>query len=300
MIRFFAKRKAKKGFTLVETIVVIALIGLIMACVVTFSGPVRAMMKNTTAKADAITINKIIANYIERRLAYANYINVYPRVNASSLNSDLLSAGNDLRLHYTLSQNTRGIMIFKYEESSDPAYKSTYRIYDGVIKDAPGLALPQQNLPADILANLDPSASNHDHDQVFIDEFYSDYEFFIAPTLQVDVNRFKKKAYLKFEITSFNFSDDYGSRNFSLNDNYGIDKETINKYYDPALADGVREIASMPMERTGTHNVTFGLENIKTFGDTIQNGTVQFQDVSSYSAGCAGSDIVIFYSIPKK
>jgi len=299
MIRFFAKRKAKKGFTLVETIVVIALIALIMACVVAFSGPVRTMMKNTNAKADAITINKIIANYIERRLSYANYINVYPRVNASASNTDLLAEAGNLQLHYPLANNTRGMLIFKYEESSDPAYKSTYKVYDGVIKDSPALALPQQNLPADILAHLNPSSANHTHDMVFIDDFYSDYEFFIAPTLQADVNRFKKKAYLKFEITSFNFSDDYGSKNFAVNNNYGIDQNTINKYYDVTLSDGVREISSMTMEKTGTHSVTFGLENIKTFGDTIQNGTVQFQNVSSYSAGCAGSDIVIFYSIPR-
>ena len=77
MIKFFSRLKRRKGFTLTEMIVVTAIIGIIMASVVAFSGPMRDSIKNTEAKADALTINEVLGNYLEHNLAYACKIDAF-------------------------------------------------------------------------------------------------------------------------------------------------------------------------------------------------------------------------------
>ena len=77
LLKLFRKGKYRKGFTLTELIVVIAIIAFIMAAVVAFAGPIRTMVRNTNAKSDANTINKIIGDYIENRIAFANYVQVF-------------------------------------------------------------------------------------------------------------------------------------------------------------------------------------------------------------------------------
>ena len=81
LLKFFGKRRARKGFTLVELVVVMAIIAILMISVVAFAQPIRAMMSNTNAQNDAIIINNGIGNYIERRLAFANDIKIFVRKN---------------------------------------------------------------------------------------------------------------------------------------------------------------------------------------------------------------------------
>ena len=83
------KLRNKKGFTLVELIIVIAIIAILLACVAAFAGPVQKIVKSSAASADALQVNKIIGDYIENRLAYASYIDVHVGKNVNSLQGDL-------------------------------------------------------------------------------------------------------------------------------------------------------------------------------------------------------------------
>ena len=86
MTSMLRRVKSRKGFTLTELIVVVAIVALLMICVTAFVGPINTMVKNTTADADAITINEIAGDYIERRLAYADCIQIYLGANADTTN----------------------------------------------------------------------------------------------------------------------------------------------------------------------------------------------------------------------
>ena len=274
MFKLFSKRK--KGFTLTETIVVVALIGLIMLCVVAFSTPVRTMLSNTNAKADAVTINKIIGSYIEHRLSYANDVSIITEVNFDDAANNTLKDKFDIEKSGRDTNDTTCMMVFRYEPAGigDEPFSSTYKLYDVVIDTTSWSYLNAAN---EVFSGRAAA---------FIDDFYQGFEYFIAPSGEVDVNSIKQKAYLKFEVTSFNFTDRYG---------YQLKSDTLSKYMTPVLTGSVldRGVNLMPEEKLATENVSFTLENVKTTGSIAQTASID----SCKGTPDEGDDIVIFYNI---
>ena len=85
MLKYFLKLRRKKGFTLVELIVVVALLAIMMASIAALSGPIRKMVNRTAASADSVAANATIANYIENRLAFAANIEFVMAYNADMM-----------------------------------------------------------------------------------------------------------------------------------------------------------------------------------------------------------------------
>lgn len=275
MFKLFAKRK--KGFTLTEIIVVVALIGLIMLCVVAFSSPVRTMLTNTNSKADAIIINKIIGSYIEHRLSYANDVTIITETNFRNGANNTLKDKFDIEKSGRDANDTTCMMVFSYEPAAtgeDP-YTSSYKLYDVVID-------PTWSYLNAINEVWSKRA------RAFDDDFYAGFEYFMAPSGEINVNSIKQKAYLSFEITSFNFTDRYG---------YTLKDDTLSKYMTPVLTGTVvdRGVNLMPEEKLATEKVSFTLENVKTTGSMAQTASIE----SCKGTADEGQDIVIFYNIRK-
>ena len=205
MIKFFAKRKYRKGFTLTETIVVVALIAIIMACVVAFGTPVRGMVRHTADKDSALTINKIMGDYVERRLSFANKMDIFVGKTYNSLDADIISAFNDdLNTINNDSTCSAGILVFKQalDINGDGVIDDTndeycFKLVDYKIPKGASSTLPSQ---AALIA---------DDNLVFTDEFYGGLQN-VAEVLchdtvsgkAIDVNA-ANKAYITFRINSF-------------------------------------------------------------------------------------------------
>lgn len=288
--------KRRKGFTLVELIVVTAIIALLMACVAAFSSPVQQMMSETVAEADALKIANISGDYIERRIAYAEGLVIYTGVNFDATNKELSDMYTTYYDYYAAKGNVNaGMLVFRYEPSADvnEPYKATYRMYDIPIKT--GDTYPKS------LNNL----SQYD---VFSDAFYSDYQYLYLVDTEILMNNVKYKAYVNFDVYAYDFTSDYGKM-ITVD---GTDKAgnkvngTLNQYYlnkkDPVTntSDGLTDLVR---ERKAHENVSFALENveIETVNDPANGKVVGTPLYVSYptisTPANKGNDIVIFYNV---
>ena len=288
-MNFIRRLKYKKGFTLSELIVVLAIIGILLAAVAAFADPVSSMIKNTNAKSDTLITSKIMGDYIERRLAYADAVTIVLNTDAGNTADTVITATDGLYNKYKgyASDKTKcGILVFKYVEDSDPT-KSTYKVYDQKIDDKTSYGTIT--------------------DAAYSDAFYGNYSYFITvepymvevidettglPVVpkkmeeKVKFNAAKQVANLDFTIRAYNFSGE--KYTVDGESEYGINDKTMSLYYgklrDPSKTeDGIEKFVH---DRVAYERVSFSLENVT-------------KDTSvSYTAGnITGKDIIIFYSV---
>lgn len=289
IFRLFRKRLGRrKGFTLTELIVVTVLMAVIMAMVVAFATPIRSMVTNTDARSDATVINKILGDYIERRLSYANHIDVYAGMDVTLASGDDQTALNksisDLHdiASATGEKNSPRVMVFKFVENTDTTL-NTFKVYD---------------LP---VSGTTPSSYNfalNDKDLVFTDDFYGDYRYFISfhdTSVEKAKNPAKNSYSLNFRIDSYNPTGDVvdGSSN-----PIGFDLSHIQHYYKQ-VADGKDPdddedaMIKFVSEKIGSENVSFQLKNIHQ--DSQIN--IHFGKKNASAASDYRGDIYVFYNV---
>ncbi|MGN0657515.1 MAG: type II secretion system protein [Ruminiclostridium sp.] len=298
--------KSRKGFTLTELIVVVAIIALLMICVTAFVGPISKMVEATTADTDAITINEIAGDYIERRLAYADCIKIYLASNADPTNGTLSNAYSMMQ-GYRGSSDTTGMLIFKMiEDLSDPK-SNTYRIYDVPIKGSGSSSY--------ISSYTSATGVTLPTSPVFAEDYYGKYQhiFLFDPQsyrggtdkqFNMSVNVVKGKAFLDFDIYSYSF-DTNSAGNLEPKSS---SESTLEKFYKNKI-DSVTNtdngISSLTDDKTAYEHVSFELQNIgisTVKATTTVNGITVEEEVgipklvNSYYIG-EGDDIVIFYNV---
>ena len=302
--------KYKKGFTLSELIVVMAIIGILLAAVAAFADPVRAVVGKSNANSDTINITKIMGDYIERRLSFAKSVTIFTNVTAGASDTNINNAYSkykDFVTKDTSGKTKCGMLVFKYVDMNSDAVFSppqearnaTYKLYDDVISEKSSYGAPTN--------------------PVYAEAFYGKYSYFITPepymiekrddddkivpgeyVESVKVNGAKKKAYLDFSIRAYS---DFDSTEY-------LDSAVLGKYFAelrkptvaPATPDnGIDKLADY---RTTTERISFGLENVSinpklTKDDAGNDVYVASQGDVTYGrpAAFTGSDIVIFYCV---
>lgn len=296
MIKKLQKLRYKKGFTLVELIIVIAILAVLMASVAAFAGPVQNMIRATAVSADALNINEIIGDYIEARLAFANYMTIVYNVNSESSHIKL----NDFAKEAAFDNSTKskldggggnaGVLIFKYVSNTSSPEKSSYQLYD---------------------VKLDKNATTYkkptDDDKVFSDAFYGDTQrVFAIPVVDVggikeagQVGKVRSEVYLSVEIHSFKGDTGYiewfGTTVDDTKSKY-VKSSTLSDYYS-----NNNTLSDLDVLRVGsTETVTFRANNMKpeNVNKTTVRSPIDVYDATDPSFNVPGSDIVIFYYIP--
>ncbi len=251
MIKFFAKRRNRKGFTLTELIVVIGLMAVIIACVVAFGTPVRYVVKNAAARNDALTINKIIGDYIERQLSFADKMDIYVGYKyENTTGCDLEKAFKDYckkKDGDEAAMNTPHVMLFHYDASVH-----SFRIYDMIITDK------DMAMPADITAVAGT--------EVFDDAFYANYEYLITTDMTSTNNtNYASKAYVEFVVSAYNS----GNEDPSITDDaerYNVTAKNVIGHYGWAAThtgDDPMDTGEIAMNKLSTERPSFAMENIK-------------------------------------
>lgn len=292
MLKYLMKLRHRKAFTLVELIIVIAILALLMVCVAAFSTPVQQMMKSTSASVDAISANKIIGDYIERRLAFASKIYVVNGIDAMTNTSDPAimdttpgSYGGfemvKAELGGSVSSRSAGVLILRYEADPGEPEKATYKLYD----------VPITSSSVDYASTvLDGSGIRN---PVFADHFYNNSQNLIIPSLTPKENKVRTSFYASFDIIPYDINQDYIVRNASgaLDPtSIYIKPTTLMDYYTNVNPDSVLD--GIAEQRSGSiESVTFELRNIKK--------STQWGAERALGGLGTGSDILIFYFIPR-
>ncbi len=288
MMNMFRRLRRKKGFTLTELIVSVAIIGLLMACVAAFAQPVRSMMTGVRSNSDSLKICEIIGNYLERRVAYADMVEVYAGYEITD--SDVNNRFNQLRDTDKVDPRyTKGMLVLHLVKSSDGDDKNTFMLYDVPIQT--GSAIPASK------AALEES----DHG-VFTKEFYNGYQFFMTTDEKMggsetephfmSSNNLTHKAFFSFRLMGYKFNDA----------GMGI-TEDIAKSYNTYLM-GSESVKTDPTDnlingRTAVENVSFTFENISIGQDNstgLYNDYVDPSQVNIHRQD-TGTDVIIFYSV---
>ena len=317
MIKFFARLRHRKGFTLTEMIVVTAIIGIIMASVVAFAGPMRDSIRNTEARSDALNINEVLGNYVEHRLAYACKLDAFVGYtyenNVSEILNTFNAAGSDGYKDNVGSSDVSVRLFVAHfddpanpDDPTNPPEKGTMKFYDLKIGDHGITSLPSLS---DLLDETKVGP-------VFTQDFFGDYQYFMTiddDDLGKNTNSRTKKAYMNIRLESYNFGMD------SAED---MTSSMITQYYQYVTSKGTVGADNFPniaYDKTGTENISFTLENIKaaeissikTVGGVKQyysNGAPMWETYSSAggakihrpaAASTSGTDLVILYKVKK-
>ncbi len=316
MLNYFLKLRRRKGFTLVELIIVVAIIAVLMASIAALSGPIRRMINRTAASSDAISANTIMGNYIEHRLAFASKLEIYCAINPltaggginvnssfTNMVSRLNMAGNE--------KDKAGILIFHYAEDTIEPEKSHYEIYDVPIRKT------STNYYDTV---VDGTGLNEDH-AVFIDEFYKFSQNMIIVPTEATINKIRNDVYMSIDIIPYSFNSEYmvydGNTIDTTVDQF-ISHSKLFDYYaykfhrDQEIAAGgpithtdeTCGLSTLDIFRTGPkETLTFELQNIMTTStyDPVAKLDQRFiatNCASGASASIMGSDIMIFYYTP--
>ena len=286
MLKYLMKLRSRKAFTLVELVIAMAILALLMVSVAAFSTPVQQMVKATASDADSITINKVMGDYIETRLGFADKLTalhaVYAETPDSNVTGTWTTYQNRLNGAEADPKDKAGVLIINYEANPDEPYLSTYQIYDIVI--------PKTGSYNGVV--LDGSNIDDEH-AVYIDQFYGNTQNLILVPTELTANKARGSSYMSIDIVSYDCNDDYP-------DDY-IKASTISDYYDyklkreqtPALypdescgLDAIKHVKSGAIE-----TITFEVQNLNPKNISTNWST-------PCPGGAGGSDIMIFYYIP--
>lgn len=316
MLRYLMKLRHRKGFTLTELVIVIAILGLLMACVAAFASPVRDMVKQTASSTDALAANKIIGDYIENRLAFANRIDTIYAVDLTSglseINDTYVAFQNLYNAAGSGTKDKAGVLIFHYDENTNEPEKSTYKLYDIPVESSGTFAAAVIGTGGVI------------NGEVFDDAFYvNSQNLIIAPTT-VSSNKLRNTLFAEFKIIPYDCDEDYLVRSGGVLDTTNslyIKGNTLDYYYeyqenylaDPALyPDDSFGLDTISPQRSGAiENISFELRNMEISSYTSLPGVdgllntaddILTPDVDGwnpiYPGGCGGKDILIYYYIP--
>lgn len=319
MLNYFLRLRRKKGFTLVELIIVVAILAVLMASIAALSGPIRKMVSRTSASADAISANITMANYIENRLAFAAKMEIICAVDATDASGSTVNTTfSTMQTQLSGSSDKAGVLVFHYEEDAANPEESHYRIYD----------IPITSTSTNYFdAAIDSSGGTNtmkESTAVFADCFYDfSKNLFIIPT-ELTTNKVRNDVYMTVEVIPYKFAADMlvydSSGKVDTTINQFLSTTTIPNYYEykalrdaeiaagttPAVyTDETCGLSAIDIYRTGTkETATFELQNILTPTDTDPNPTLSGRfKCTNYAAGAggaaaAGTDIMIFYYIP--
>ncbi len=285
MLKYLMKLRSRKGFTLVELVIVMGILAVLMACVAAFATPVRQMVRSTAASTDSINANKIMGDYIENRLAFAQSVSVVAAVDADTGTdtnlTDNYAIFKQKMIDTTNNKDKAGMLIFHYT-SEDPtgateeSLESRYEIYDVPITKTSTYS-----------SSVDFTNKKF---AVFGDGFYNFSQNIIAAPLSAESNKVRDSQFVTFEIVPFDCDVDY---------NAYIEPDFIGNYYAANTTTGISAdeyfsytnssaINELDTQRSGVmETITFELQNIHSGSDNWKGclGTT------------TGSDIVIFYYI---
>lgn len=293
-MQYLRRLKRKKGFTITELIVVVALVGIMMATLTAFSGPVRDMVGNTRAKNDALKINNIIGNYLEHNLSYASQVTICAGWDLIQNNAALKTKFEALKSTWTTANDRPAAIIIHFEKDDDTPLRNTFRLYeysgssafpDTTTTDAEGntyMVMDEDNL-------------------VFHKDFYADYSFVITADDIIFHNSFREKGYAKLEVQAYNFD---GSVLKSPGVEATLEAGDTKTHY--MNIDGVagpggtvqQDILTSSHYLTagiGNENVFFPLQNINVSGTKYEYFR-GYEDPTTHVVSY-GDDIVIFYNI---
>lgn len=289
MLKYLMKLRRRKAFTLVELVIVMAILALLMVSVAAFSTPVQQMIKATAADSDALSANKTMGDYIENRLAYADMVQFFYTVDPYSYNADVEAAYTAYQQKLDTTINTTGsaadvsgMLIFHFVEDTVDPSNSKYMMYD-------------VNIPAtgDYSTAVGTAASPNG--AVFTDFFYDNSQnMFLLPTT-ADTNVIKDTCYMTVDIASYKF-DPEETADF-------ITSSTLNAYYserqlheaDPVANPVVSPtVSKFRTQETGAQeSVTFEFKNISP---AAMSTKITY---TNPGGGGGGSDIIVFYYIKK-
>lgn len=287
MLKYLMKLRSRKAFTLVELVIAVAILAILMVSVAAFSAPVQDMVRSTASDADAISSNKIMGDYIQNRLAFADKLTVLHAVDAeAAADTTLTSCWSIYQTRLTGAsagaKDKAGAIIIKYEEDTSDPLKSKYKIYDVLIPDTGGYGTTV----------MDGAAVDEEHG-VFIDDFYENSQnLFIFPTT-LTTNKARGSTYLAFDIMPYDCDPDYPS-------DY-ITSSTLKDYYEYKQ--------NHELNPTAYPDESFGLDALKHVrGGAIETVSFEVQNLKPVDVntnwttpcpgGAGGTDIVIFYYIP--
>lgn len=301
MIQKLQKLHAKKGFTLTELIIVIAILAVMMAAVAAFSQPVQKMVKATAVTADAITVNEIVGEYIQGRLAYSDFLYIHYAVNSplitgqTSINETMVALNTRLG---SANAGKAGVLVFRYVENTDEPEKSGYMLYDFPFTSGMGYA-----------SILDASGGQiilKDDGKVFNDEFYGNTQRIIyLPHRQPKTNSVRGEVFLNFEILSYKGDTGYMVYNadgtVDNSQSVYISSLALSTIYQNA---GATPPTTTMLDRLGqikkgdANTSSFVLQNFSS-DDLKQPAKFKMYPDSDDPVTTIGSDVLIFYHIPE-
>lgn len=108
------KRKALKGFTLIEMMIVVAIFGMIIAVVLGMVDPVRKVYNNTYNEADTQAISENLRRYVGDQIQYADRMALYTGMALDGAATDENSVEyqvNEFRKRYYFVSKTEDVNV---------------------------------------------------------------------------------------------------------------------------------------------------------------------------------------------
>ena len=322
MLNYFLRLRRKKGFTLVELIIVVAILAVLMASMAALSGPIRKMVSRTSASADAVAANITMSNYIENRLGFAANIEILCAYDATDASATATNdAFNNMKAKLVASSDTRdkaGVLIFRYVADTDYPEESHYEMYDVPI------AITDVSYFNAAITSSGGTNEIKESAAVFADCMYSySKNLFIFPT-ELTTNSVRDNIYMTVDVIPYNFDSDMlqydASGKVDTTVNQYISSSTIPGYYmykanrDAELISGADPssfvytdescgLSAIDIHRLGTkETATFELQNIIAPTDAEPTADINTRfKVHGPAPGAVttgGSDILIFYYVP--